>query len=384
MRSAARRGLARALGGAAVVADERVAQGPSLPDVEDVVTDAVDSEVGDGLGAAAASADLGAGDDGDGPEDVRAAACECVAHSAAPAESRGEALCRVDAETGLDAPDHVVDEGDVLTARVRPAVAEALRGHEDRAVVRLFLLAVVGPGAPARAARGDVAGGSAPPVEREDQPVAVAAVVVGGNPEDEAAGLAAALDRVRAARQSRGAAASAAATGRQLDHLPLLVGAAPVGVLDDVAAVGGGGALHLHGLAAGAVDQPDVARVGVGQAELLVGPVVVGPLLDRGTVRGRGAGHVENLARMPGLEAVEATAGVHELPLLVGSVGARPLADPRAVGGGRAGDVQRLAAVAIDEDVPGIGVHRRRLGGRRIHRGEHADREGRRHYGGEP
>ena len=47
--------------------------------------------------------------------------------------------------------DHVVDEGHVLAAGVGPAVAVALRGDEDRAVVRLLpRQAVVGPGVPVR------------------------------------------------------------------------------------------------------------------------------------------------------------------------------------------------------------------------------------------
>jgi len=78
----------------------------------------------------------------------------------------------------------------------------------------------------------------------------------------------------------------------------LLVGAVPVGVLHDVATVSGGGALHLEGLAAVAVDQLDVA-VDVLDAELLVGGVVVGPLHDGPAVGGRPVGDVEDLAGQP-------------------------------------------------------------------------------------
>jgi hypothetical protein len=82
----------------------------------------VQSEVGDRLGAAAASADLRAGDDGDGPEHRRPGAGERIAHAAAPAEARREALCRVDTQVRVEPPDDVVDEGDVFPAGVGPAV----------------------------------------------------------------------------------------------------------------------------------------------------------------------------------------------------------------------------------------------------------------------
>src|SRR6185437_1180433 len=101
------------------------------------------------------------------------------------------------------------------------------------------------------------------------------------------------------------------------DQLPLLVGAAPVAVLHDRRAVGGGGPLHLQGPAAGAVDRADVATGRVGQTPLLVGGVVVGPLHHRGAVGRREVVVVEHLARMPGLDPVVAAAGAHELELLV-------------------------------------------------------------------
>src|SRR5689334_21283245 len=143
-----------------------------------------------------------------------------------------------------------------------------------------------------------------------------------------------------------------------LAELPLLIGAVPVGVLHDVSAVGGRRALHLDGLAAVAVDQLDVAVDGL-EAELLVGGVVVGPLHDHAAVRGGGAGDVQDLAGQPGLEAVETAAGVDELPLLLIAVVPAPLGDPGAVGGGQVVDVDRPAAVAVDQHVPGAGVHGR-------------------------
>ncbi len=91
---AARRRLRRVLGGAAVVADESVPHRPALRDVEDAVGDAVQAHVGDGLAAAAASAELPAGEHRDRAEDRRAAARQGVAHGAAVAEAHGEALAR--------------------------------------------------------------------------------------------------------------------------------------------------------------------------------------------------------------------------------------------------------------------------------------------------
>src|SRR5690606_17558613 len=65
------------------------------------------------------------------------------------------------------------------------------------------------------------------------------------------------------------------------DELPLLVGAAPVVVLNEVGPARGRRALDLQGLAAVPRDEPYVAAVAVGQPPLLVGAVVVGPLDDR-------------------------------------------------------------------------------------------------------
>ena len=67
---------------------------------------------------------------------------------------------------------------------------------------------VVGPVVAVGAAGVDVVRGAAVPVEAEDQPVRVVVVVVGRHPQDVAAVLAAARDRVRAAGQRRRLAAA--------------------------------------------------------------------------------------------------------------------------------------------------------------------------------
>ncbi len=162
----------------------------------------------------------------------------------------------------------------------------------------------------------------------------------------------------------RGAAAGRA--GADLYQLPLLVGAAPVGVLHHRAAVSGRGSLYLQGLPAGVVDEPHVPAGRVRQLPLLVGAVEVGPLLDRSTVGGGEVVVVEDLAGVPGLDPVVAATGVDELELLVRPARGRVLLHARTIGGGRAADVEHLAAVAVDDGVPGSGVHRRgrRRGGR--------------------
>ena len=70
VRSAARLGLGGVLGLAPVEAEELVAQRAAGVDGQDGVDDAVDSQVGDGRVAAVAAAELGAGDGGNGAEDV--------------------------------------------------------------------------------------------------------------------------------------------------------------------------------------------------------------------------------------------------------------------------------------------------------------------------
>src|SRR5581483_8667417 len=104
-------------------------------------------------------------------------------------------------QAGFDLPDHVIDECHVLAAGVAPTVADALRRDKDRVALAVLVdpQPVVGPLDTAGAAVVDLFGGAADPVEREDQPVRVIAVVVVRQPQDVAAVLATALDGVRAA-----------------------------------------------------------------------------------------------------------------------------------------------------------------------------------------
>ncbi len=148
-----------------------------------------------------------------------------------------------------------------------------------------------------------------------------------------------------------------------LDELPLLVGAAPVVVLDDVRVVGGGAALYFEGLVAVARDEPHIAVRAVGQPPLLVGAVDVGPLDDRAAVGGGPVVDVQHLAGVAGLDAVVTAAGVDELPLLLVLVVPGPLGDAGAVAGRQVVDVQGLAAVAVDQHIRGVGVDGRRVGG---------------------
>src|SRR5690606_2344260 len=126
--------------------------------------------------------------------------------------------------------------------------------------------------------------------------------------------------RPAVARRQLARAGCAGIAGADLDEPSLLVGPAPVVVLDDVRVVGGGPALHFEGLAAVARDEPDVAVRAVGQPPLLVGGVQVGPLDDRTAVGGGPVVDVQHLARVAGPEAVVAVTGIDELPLLLGLV----------------------------------------------------------------
>ena len=186
----------------------RCRAGPARRDGQHVVPDAVETDVGDGLGAAAAAAEVRAGVDGDGAEDGRPGAGEGVGHRAAVAEAGGEDLCGVDAEAVLDGPEHVVDEGDVLTAGVGPAVVDALGGDEDRVVAGLLPQAVVGPVVAVGAARVDVVGGAAHPVEAEDQPVGGGCCRSRRGPAGCSCGSGRRSDRVGTAGQRGGLAAA--------------------------------------------------------------------------------------------------------------------------------------------------------------------------------
>jgi hypothetical protein len=171
------------------------------------------------------------------------------------------------------------------------------------------------------------------------------------------------------------------------DELPLLVRATPVGVLHDVRTVRSGRVLHFDGLAAVAVEKPDVATVGVGEPELLVGPVPVGPLHDRAAVGGGEVVDVEDLPGMAGLQPVVTVAGVDELPLLVRAVVAGPLRDPRAVGRCAVVDVKGLATVAVHQHVPRARVHSGRRARGRVDGHRRAGQQKRHqqgHHAGQP
>src|SRR5207237_7553785 len=83
--------------------------------------------------------------DRDGPEDLGPRAGELVSHRAAIAEPHRINLGRVDAQIALDELDQIIGELKVLAARVAPAVADALRSHEDGRVAGLGLHPVVRP-----------------------------------------------------------------------------------------------------------------------------------------------------------------------------------------------------------------------------------------------
>ncbi len=139
--------------------------------------------------------------------------------------------------------------------------------------------------------------------------------------------------------------------------MPLLVVAAVVGPLDDVAAVGGGRVEHGEGLVAVARKEFDVPAGGVDDRPLLVVAVVVGPLDHIAAVGGGDPAHVGVLAAVARPQLVEPARCRDELPLLVGGVGvAGPLHDVGIVGCRAVQDVQSLAAVAVDQLVPGGGV----------------------------
>ena len=209
MRQAALRRLGRVLRGAAVVPDERVTQRPAVGDVQHAVVDAVDAEVGDGLGAAVAAAEVGAGEDRDGAEDRGAGAGDRVAHRAAVAPAEREELrwCR-------------------RRGRPRPAWSDRRRGSGPGRWCWPSRCRC--PGARRRSCCCSTAASARrrPRRRRPRPPVATSLavpfsqcrpkisrygwvlVVVAGDAQDVGAVLAAALDRVRAAGQRGGLAAS--------------------------------------------------------------------------------------------------------------------------------------------------------------------------------
>src|SRR5690606_6124889 len=111
------------------------------------------------------------------------------------------------------------------------------------------------------------------------------------------------------------AAAAVAGSVAQFDELPLLVGAVQVVPLRDPGAVGGGPFPDFQGLAAVAVDQPDVAVVGVDEAELLVPAVEVGPWDGLGAAVGVPLVGVEALAAVAGVAPGVPVAAADGVPL---------------------------------------------------------------------
>ncbi|KPC67974.1 hypothetical protein ADL26_20705, partial [Thermoactinomyces vulgaris] len=102
---------------------------------------------------------------------------------------------------------------------------------------------------------------------------------------------------------------------------------------------GGGLGPHVEGLAGVAVDEAQVGAV-VEDLPVLVGAAVVGPLDDVGAVGPARVAQVEDRVRMAHLDLEVAAARVDEAELLVGRVGAVPLHQHRAVRGRAALDVE--------------------------------------------
>jgi len=243
-------GLGLRHGLAPVEADVLVADLAAHADVEDAVGRAVLSVVGHGRVAAAAAAQDGTGNDGDGADHGRAGAGDGVRHGAAVAEAGREAQRRLDAQGVLDGRDHLVEEGDVLAVLVAPARVEALRDHEDGVVVGVEGgEAVVGEGTAAVGvlALDDLLGAAAELVPGEDEAVGLVAVVVVGQLDHVLALLVVDVERVGAAGLVAWALAAAGRPGRRGDG-----GEDPQeeedGQGEDVAAGGGGHLGRFFGL----------------------------------------------------------------------------------------------------------------------------------------
>jgi len=165
---------------AAVVGDEAVAHLAALGDGEDRVACAVLVVVCHRLGAARAAGEDGRRQNRHGAHVVGARARPRVGHRAAVGEAGGKAQRLLNAEVGFDGSHDAVDEADVLAAAVGPAVADAVRGDEDGAVVARHERgqAVVGEGAAATV--GDLLVVTAESVEGEDEAVGLVGVIVVG------------------------------------------------------------------------------------------------------------------------------------------------------------------------------------------------------------
>ena len=169
------RRLSDLLGLAAVVLDEGVGELDAAADGEDIVTDTVDTEVGDGVLATLAAGDQTAGDGRNGAEVTSLGASDGVGHAAAVGEASGETLSLVDAKVGFDLLDDGLDESDVTTALVGPAIVDTVGRDEDGRALGESVQAVPFGNA---VAVDDIAHGASKPVEAEDQAVGVAGVIV--------------------------------------------------------------------------------------------------------------------------------------------------------------------------------------------------------------
>ncbi len=145
-------------------------------------------------------------------------------------------------------------------------------------------------------------------------------------------------------------------------QLPLLVGAALAGILDDCRAVGRGASGDVQDLAAPAGGEGDgVGTTRIVDPPLLGGGGAGGLLLGGGRLDGRIARYAQHFAAVAVHQLVVAVPGGSQLPLLVGGVLVGPLLDAGAVGGGEGVDVKRLAAAYGNQPVVGIAVDRRGL-----------------------
>lgn len=170
--------LANLLGLAAVVGNESVGKFDAAADGQHVVADAVNAEVGDRVLATLAATDQTTSDRRDGAELASARAGNGVGHAATIGEAGGEARGLVDAEGAFDLLDDGVDEGDVGTTTVGPAVVDTVRGDEDGGALGESIESVPGSNA---VAVDYIVHGTTEPVEAEDQTVRVARVVVLGD-----------------------------------------------------------------------------------------------------------------------------------------------------------------------------------------------------------
>src|SRR6266545_1695946 len=161
------RRLRWALGGATVVAHELVANRSCQIHPADGVLQADHLPQGDRIFAAVATAQLRSFVDRGSPEHLRASACELVGHTPAVAEAVGKDVRRVDTVVVLDQLEDVVDQLQVVSTGIRPAVTVALGCNENGAVLRQSLQSEVGHDVPIRSAAVDVVHRAAVPLPVE-------------------------------------------------------------------------------------------------------------------------------------------------------------------------------------------------------------------------